>query len=163
LGRAGLLYVQAHDHKKCGHSLVANEAKRWSQLHRQHRQLLEQQAAAGLLQPQAVQLATAVDDSFGSYHNSSNGHHGGPVPWLLQATSTVPIRVWVDYQGINGLSEDGKQRLYDTVNVALGALQKFFKVCAHTWVSHTPLAAAVGCQRLTTGFSGCAVDALWPG
>jgi hypothetical protein len=148
VGRAGLLYVHAHEHKGCGHSMVADEARRWSQLHRQHRQLLEQQAAAGMHQPEAVQLATAAYDSAGSPHNSSSGHHGGPVPRLLQATSTVPIRVWVEYQGITGLSEDGKQRLYDTVNIALGVLQKFFKVCAHTWVSYsyTLLAQLLACS-----------------
>lgn len=50
------------------------------------------------------------------------------MPRMLQASGTVPIRVWVEYQGTSSLSEEGKQRLYDTVNVALGVLQKFFKV-----------------------------------
>jgi hypothetical protein len=47
---------------------------------------------------------------------------------MLAASGTVPIRVWVEYQGIDTLSADGKQRLYDTVNIALGVFQKFFKV-----------------------------------
>lgn len=113
---------------------MADEAKRWSQLHRQHRQLLEQQAAAGLLQPAVVQLDTAAESSIGGSNNSISEQHGRPVPRLLQQSGSVPIRVWVEYQGINQLNDEGKQRLYDTVNVALGVLQKFFKVgpcCRH--------------------------------
>lgn len=54
---------------------------------------------------------------------------------MLAASNTVPIRVWVEYQGTNSLSQEGKQRLYDTVNIALGVLQKFFKVRAAVFLT----------------------------
>lgn len=107
---------------------MAEEAKRWSQLHRGHRQLLEQQAEAGVLGAAEGQPLTAAGNSSGFANNSSSGQYGRPVPRMLAASGTVPIRVWVEYQGIDSLSADGKQRLYDTVNIALGVLQKFYKV-----------------------------------
>lgn len=123
----GVVGVIGHGHEGCGHSFVAGEAKRWSQLHRQHRQLLEQQAEAGLLDAVGTQLHGAAGSSLGVASNTSE-QHGRPVPRMLAASGTVPIRVWVEYQGIDSLSADGKQRLYDTVNIALGVFQKFFKV-----------------------------------
>jgi len=125
---AGLIHVHAHSHTGCGHSLVAEEAKRWSQLHRGHRQLLEQQAEAGVLGAEEEQPPMAAGSSSGVATNSSSGQYGRPVPRMLAASGTVPIRVWVEYQGVDSLSADGKQRLYDTVNIALGVLQKFYKV-----------------------------------
>lgn len=128
--------AHAHGHAGCGHTLVAGEAKRWSELHRQHRQLLDKQAEAGIvLQEQPVPAAAAAPEDVDSFADSSSSFASSntsarPVPRMLAASSgTVPIRVWVEYQGISSLSEDGKQRLYDTVNIALGVLQKFFKVC----------------------------------
>ncbi|WIA35327.1 hypothetical protein OEZ86_003782 [Tetradesmus obliquus] len=41
---------------------------------------------------------------------------------------TVPIRIWVEYQGIDSLSADGKQHLQNVVKISLGVLQKFYKV-----------------------------------
>lgn len=53
---------------------------------------------------------------------------GRPTPRLLVATETVPIRIWVEYQGIDSLSADGKQHLQNVVKISLGVLQKFYKV-----------------------------------
>jgi hypothetical protein len=121
----GLVSAQAHGHTGCGHSLVAGESKRWSQLHRQHRQLVEQRTAAGLEDAAAPHLHAFSSRQYSDSTNSSDRH---VQPRMLAAAGTVPIRVWVEYQGINSLADDGKQRLYDTVNIALGVLQKFLKV-----------------------------------
>jgi hypothetical protein len=87
------------------------------------------QLPAGAVQLQQAAAAAVEDGSFAAASNSSSAQqHGGVVPRMLQASGTVPIRVWVEYQGTSSLPEEGKQRLYDTVNVALGVLQKFFKV-----------------------------------
>lgn len=121
----GLVSAHAHGHTGCGHSLVAGESKRWSQLHRQHRQLVEQRTAAGLEDAAAPHLHAFSSRQYSDSTNSSDRH---VQPRMLAAAGTVPIRVWVEYQGINSLADDGKQRLYDTVNIALGVLQKFLKV-----------------------------------
>jgi hypothetical protein len=49
---------------------------------------------------------------------------------LQQASGTVPIRIWVEYQGIDQLGATTRQQLLDTVNVALGVLKKYFRVGA---------------------------------
>lgn len=155
-----------HGHEGCGHSLVAGEAKRWSQLHRQHRQLLEQQAEAGLLDAAQTQLHGAAGSSLSSASNSSDGR---PVPRMLAASGTVPIRVWVEYQGIDSLSAEGKQRLYDTVNIALGVFQKFFKVrqgcmegcmVPHHWYASAALHAQHWLYRRSMGLHVWAADAV---
>lgn len=136
---AGIICAHAHGHTGCGHTLVAGEARRWSQLHRQHRQLLEQQAEAGIAAQTldagaAAGAAAPPQGSAGAHagtaHSSSTSstNSSRPAPRMLAASGTVPIRVWVEYQGIDSLAADGKQRLYDTVNIALGVLQKFYKV-----------------------------------
>jgi hypothetical protein len=126
LGRAGFLIAYSHGHEGCGHSLVADEARRWSQLHRQQQQLLQAQ------QSRAAEAVAPADSRFGAaevatqQHSSSSS--GRPTPRLLAATETVPIRIWVEYQGIDSLSADGKQHLQDVVKISLGVLQKFYKV-----------------------------------
>lgn len=42
--------------------------------------------------------------------------------------ATRPIRIWVEYQATRSLDADVNQKLKDTVNVALGVLQKYFRV-----------------------------------
>jgi hypothetical protein len=131
--------------------MVAGEARRWSQLHAAHRQLLEQRAAAGLQdspeagpQDGSSDVASSVEfvhtapagvqqaSSSSSSSSSNSSASARPVPRMLQqaAPGTVPIRVWVEYQGTGALNGDGLQRLYDTVNIALGVLQKFYRVSA---------------------------------
>ncbi|WIA15148.1 hypothetical protein OEZ85_001835 [Tetradesmus obliquus] len=46
----------------------------------------------------------------------------------MSRLQTVPIRIWVEYQGIDSLSADGKQHLQNVVKISLGVLQKFYKV-----------------------------------
>lgn len=113
--RSGILLANAHGHQGCGHSRVAGEAKRWSQLHRQQQQLIQQRTAVQSNATDAISLDTDLP------------REGRPTPRLL-AESTVPIRIWVEYQGIDALATAGKEQLRDTVNIALGVLQKFYKV-----------------------------------
>jgi hypothetical protein len=97
---------------------VAEEAKRWANLHRQHQQLLQNQAAeaaAGNLDSSATAIFQA-------------GGRPEARRLIEEAGATVPIRIWVEYQGVKDLSAEGQQKLYDTVNIALGVLQKFYKV-----------------------------------
>ncbi|KAF8060553.1 Invadolysin [Scenedesmus sp. PABB004] len=143
------LATPGRGHAGCGHSRVAHQAKAWSQLHRQHRELLQrrQDAAQGLL------LAPAATGANGSSTSSTSGDaaaapallRGGargaaaergrgaaarrvPPRRLAETPEKVPIRIWVEYQGLGALSADGKRHLQNTVNIALGVLQKFFKV-----------------------------------
>jgi hypothetical protein len=105
---------------------VADEARRWSQLHRQQQQLLQaQQLRSGPPAPPADTGAGAAEVATQQQSSSSSGR---PTPRLLAATETVPIRIWVEYQGIDSLSADGKQHLQDVVKISLGVLQKFYKV-----------------------------------
>eukprot|EP00878_Enallax_costatus_P007236 GHUV01007582.1.p1 GENE.GHUV01007582.1~~GHUV01007582.1.p1 ORF type:complete len:635 (+),score=97.10 GHUV01007582.1:1-1905(+) len=115
LASQGILVANAHSHQGCGHSLVAEEAKRWSQLHRQQQQHIQQRAAV------------QANVSSSSSAESDLPRDGRPTPRLL-AETTVPIRIWVEYQGVDSLASAGKQQLRNTVNIALGVLQKFYKV-----------------------------------
>jgi hypothetical protein len=90
---------------------------------------------------------------------SSSSSSGRPTPRLLAATETVPIRIWVEYQGIDSLSADGKQHLQNVVKISLGVLQKFYKVgncCKHDVGSSAAEwhqgAHAVSNRRICVGF-----------
>jgi hypothetical protein len=126
-GHAGFLFASTHVHEGCGHSLVADEARRWSQLHRQQQQQLLQ-AQQSRSAPAAAPADTSSGASEVAAQQQSNSSSGRPTPRLLAATETVPIRIWVEYQGIDSLSADGKQHLQDVVKISLGVLQKFYKV-----------------------------------
>jgi len=108
-------------HPGCGHKRVALETRRWSQLHRENKQQLALLSKApqqpGQQQQQPAAEATADAQSSG-------------IRQLQQASGTVPIRIWVEYQGIDQLAATTRQQLLDTVNVALGVLKKYFMVGA---------------------------------
>jgi hypothetical protein len=96
-------------------------------LHRQQQQLLQVRQAGP-----AEAAAPPVDSSSGpdaaAVLQLSSSVSSRPTPRLLAAAETVPIRIWVEYQGIDSLSADGKQHLQNVVKISLGVLQKFYKV-----------------------------------
>lgn len=126
-------------HQGCGHSLVADESRHWSQLHRQQLQLLQARAEA------AAAAATSSDEAVSSQQQQLS--RSRPLPRLLAAAETVPIRIWVEYQDISSLSADGKQRLFGTVNIAKGVFQKFYKVGQSTAAAHTCNVIVQRCQH----------------
>jgi hypothetical protein len=44
------------------------------------------------------------------------------------AVATLPIRIWVEYQGVNALSASERTKLVETVNITLGVLHKYLRV-----------------------------------
>jgi hypothetical protein len=103
-----ILSASSHNHQGCGHSFVADEAKQWVQQHSQQH-----------LQP---------------HHSSSSTSR--PVARRLEAAPKVPIRIWVEFQGTDGLTAAGQQRLREVVGKAVAVLQKFYKVkmIFNSWV-----------------------------
>jgi hypothetical protein len=104
-----ILSASSYNHQGCGHSFVAEEAQQWAQQHTKQQQL---------------QLL----------RDSSSSSSSTPVARRLEASPKVPIRIWVEYQGTDGLTAAGRQRLREVVGKAVAVLQKFYKVgCSSTW------------------------------
>jgi hypothetical protein len=99
--------VSSHNHQGCGHSFVADEAKQWAQQHTKQQQQLQQRRDIII--------------------SSSR-----PAVRRLEAAPKVPIRIWVEYQGTDGLTAAGRQRLREVVGKAVAVLQKFYKVSSST-------------------------------
>lgn len=135
-------HPQQHSHHEgCGHSRVAHHSKRWAELHsesvRQARALgvelgpppggsypIEALGHHSLHTLPAASMASAGDGAVSSRALLADG--------ASKATNSsktgIPIRIWVEYQGIDGLPEADKKKLKDTVNVGLGVLQKYLMV-----------------------------------
>ncbi|GBF91572.1 leishmanolysin-like peptidase [Raphidocelis subcapitata] len=89
----------------CGHALASAEHRRWSDGHRRAR------AAEAARSPAAA------------------ARHAPPrqLAETAPAGAPRPLRVWVEYQATETLEPELNQKLRDTVNVALGVLQKYFR------------------------------------
>jgi len=89
-----------------------------------------QQDENGLIPQSAGEQAAAAANkdslsNLGVWDNDGQRHLLAEVP---AATNSVPIRIWVEYQGLSRLQQDLQKDLLNTVNIALGVLAKYFKV-----------------------------------
>ena len=133
-----LCHVHAHPgHEGCGHRRVALESRKWSEWHTQAKEQQDgavarpsQQDEDGLIPQSAGEQAAAAANkdslsNLGVRDNDGQRHLLAEVP---AATNSVPIRIWVEYQGLSRLQQDLQKDLLNTVNIALGVLAKYFKV-----------------------------------
>jgi hypothetical protein len=132
LGPASSASFHDHDHAHsspsdlpCGHSRVAHISRRLSELHseQQERDRRRRRSRALLEEPPSP----PTDDD---------------APWLVPSNSTrrrlqqddatnqkqLPIRIWVEYQGVGELSDAQRDKLTRTVGLALGVLRKYLAV-----------------------------------
>ncbi len=134
---AGASLAAAHSgkdgaHEGCGHSLIAHESRRWSDGHR------NSVAAAKAV---GVHIGPPVSRQEQQQQAQQQAQQEGRR--LLQSSNgTLPIRIWVEFQGLSSLTSTQQTQLRDTVNIALGVLQKYLRV-SHARVLldhwHSPL------------------------
>jgi hypothetical protein len=122
------------------------ESKKWSQLHtiakeqqaslftgpsQQAGHGLAQAAEHGLAKSAAEEQAAAAAATENSLPDLGVQIIDGQRRMLAEtaaASQSVPIRIWVEYQGLSRLQQDLQNDLRNTVNVALGVLAKYFRV-----------------------------------
>lgn len=153
---AGLSVAHEQQHHSCGHSRVRETARKFSNKYDEsvaaakaiglslplgslpQRQLSAishasdsaAESAASAASVASVAVAADVDSSSSRSRSRRLAQDG--------AGGNIPIRIWAEYQGSSGLDADLQKKLRDTVNVAMGVLQKYLKVSLHvehnTWL-----------------------------
>lgn len=128
-------------HAGCGHSRVSEQSRFWSELHRES---LSRARELGVqIGPRAGGSFGAGGGEQGSSWQDGDGDGSSSAGWqsplslgargLLQADraapgATLPIRIWVEYQGSDSLPVKEQQKLTSTVNITLGVLHKYLRV-----------------------------------
>ncbi|KIZ07138.1 leishmanolysin-like peptidase [Monoraphidium neglectum] len=125
----------------CGHQLVSEESHRWSEAHSRWRAAQEAASkdtgpdAASALEPAPTAAADADADADAGADADADTASASPprgvTPRALAekvSPGSGPLRIWVEYQGITNLEQEVAQKLRDTINIALGVLQKYFRV-----------------------------------
>jgi hypothetical protein len=118
-----------HDpHMPCGHSRVAHISRRLSELHSEQQQRDRRRRRSRSLLEAAAPPGNATDDGALLVASSTSRRRRRLHQDPPQSAEKLPIRIWVEYQGLGELSDAQRDKLTRTVGLSLGVLRKYLAV-----------------------------------